>query len=571
MTAAITEDRLKRWDYVLLGLISLAFFSHTLFIGRVFTLHESILPQTSREMLADHDWMIPKNGGRPWLEKPPLPQWITVAVLRVTGCVESEWPYRLAPIFCGTGTILLAAWLASTYFGRRIGWLSGLILATCWDFLRYATYAEADIFLCLIVAAAVVAFARSATASGRRCAFWLFFALLGLTNLAKGLLFGAAMALIPIFGWLIWNRDWHGLRRLLSLRGWLLTVLIAAIWPVCAYLRYPDALNLWIDDHWQRLGNGFIGNPPWYYATTLLWILLPWTAFVLAGLWITRKQAWRNASPGYRFIWCWATLPPLCFSIPDGKHHHYLLHCLPAWAMLGAHGVLFTWQWIAGWPGWLKRPEMGLAAFGTPAMVALLLLRDHLAEPAWLLPALLLALPLAILLVRQSLLEHRPAYAVGVGFGVVMAVYVVALTYRAQFADQRRPDSDFFTRVEPLLEPNKAVLVDAEQEGLEVLRAQFYLGERARVLHNLTFLLDERLKESELYLLSRTRREEELARYGTAERLMQSERARRETSPLDRWSLYRLRLREDLPKKPLTELPSVMQTADRHSGPYLDR
>ena len=72
--------RLQRGDYLLLGAFCLLFFGFSLIGGRPLSMHEGVLPQSAREMLADHDWVIPKNGGRPWLESPPLPQWVTVGI-----------------------------------------------------------------------------------------------------------------------------------------------------------------------------------------------------------------------------------------------------------------------------------------------------------------------------------------------------------------------------------------------------------------------------------------------------------------------------------------------------------
>ena len=119
--------------------------------GRPLSLHEGILPQTSCEMLEDRDWIVPKSGGRLWLEKPPLPQWMTVVVAGVVGRCDREWVVRLLPALIGTGVVLLLSWMSTIWFGGTIGLLSGFILATMFEFTRYARLAEADIFLCGLV------------------------------------------------------------------------------------------------------------------------------------------------------------------------------------------------------------------------------------------------------------------------------------------------------------------------------------------------------------------------------------------------------------------------------------
>src|SRR5262249_12864963 len=50
--------------------------------------HEAFVAQGAREMLDSGAWANPTIGGRPWLEKPPLPWWLVVAAGRVAGGVD---------------------------------------------------------------------------------------------------------------------------------------------------------------------------------------------------------------------------------------------------------------------------------------------------------------------------------------------------------------------------------------------------------------------------------------------------------------------------------------------------
>jgi len=173
--------------------------------GRPLTMHEAVLPQSACEMVADGDWVIPKSGGRPWLERPPLPRWITVGTAAVAGTCAKEWVVRLAPVVIATGVVLLLARIAAGWFGRNIGLLSGFLLATMFEFTGYAWLAEADIFLCGIVTATIAIFIHleffHKPPPGAPPRIWgrrsilvlLFFVLLGMTNLAKSLPFGTVM------------------------------------------------------------------------------------------------------------------------------------------------------------------------------------------------------------------------------------------------------------------------------------------------------------------------------------------------------------------------------------------
>src|SRR5205823_10223624 len=70
------------------------------------------------------------------------------------------FPYTTLFRSAATVTVLLTVWLAGRLFGRATGVLAGLILATMYNFTRYATLAEADMFLAPIVAGVLCVFAR---------------------------------------------------------------------------------------------------------------------------------------------------------------------------------------------------------------------------------------------------------------------------------------------------------------------------------------------------------------------------------------------------------------------------
>src|SRR5574341_938662 len=72
-------------DYLLLMGFTLVLFGYSLVSGRPLTMHEARLPQTAREMQITGDYLFPTSGGRPWLERPPLPHWITIAFASITG------------------------------------------------------------------------------------------------------------------------------------------------------------------------------------------------------------------------------------------------------------------------------------------------------------------------------------------------------------------------------------------------------------------------------------------------------------------------------------------------------
>ena len=210
------------------------------------------LPETSREMLANHNWIFPQSGGRPWLERPPFPHWIEIGVSLLCGqkC-DSEWVVRLPSVLMGTFVVLLTAWIASVWFGRTIGLLSGFVLATMFEFYKYSILAEDDIFLAAIVVLAIALFVHMEFASGkeadRRVNFlghrpwevWGFFILLGLSNLAKSPLLGMVVVVGPVGLFLLLSGQLLRIRRYVWETGWILAIVLSAAWCWRQSMRTP--------------------------------------------------------------------------------------------------------------------------------------------------------------------------------------------------------------------------------------------------------------------------------------------------------------------------------------------
>lgn len=592
MTLAKCQGCLKPRDYLLLVLYCAALFGVTLVSGRPLSVHESVLPQSAREMYADGDWVVPKKGGTPWLESPPLPQWITVGIAQVFGRCDRLWIVRLGPVLMATLTAVLAAWMASYCFGRSIGRLSGFVMATTCQFTRYAWLAEDEIFLCAVVTAAVALFVRIEFADAPaelpslarpwRCLLgprspWVlaFFVVLGLTNLVKGLLFGTAMAAIPIAGYLLWNRDAGRILRFVWLWGWLAFAAVMLAWPLAAYQRYPDVLELWNYDLGGRLDGTYVElrEPPWYYAVNLPWMLLPWTFVIPAGMWFTRQNALRERHSPERFLWCWAILVPLAFSIPGGKHHHYLLHALTPWAILSALGLVWIRQWMASWPHLLRNPLASLGTVALPAGLAIWLLREKIPGPAWVPLTALGIVPLLSVGLTWAVHHANVRLAAGTLFTALGLAYGMGHWYAGKYADRHRFDAAFLQQVDAAIGPDETLVVDMAVEPLRGFFCLFYLGEGVVPLHNLSFLVDERIpRDRDVYLITKQYHKAHLAQIADVDVVLQSRQTGKRADEGERLTLFRLRYHPDAPRVSARDARvSPMQAIYRTAGPNLHR
>lgn len=582
MDALSPEPRtgLQRRDCWLLLGFCLALYGFSALYERPLNSHESIHCQNVREMLASGDWVIPTCGGRPWLERPPLPHWLT-ALFAVPFGAEAVWSYRLGSFAAGMAVVLLGAWIGAVFLGRGLGILTGLVLATMLEFHTYAVGPECDIFLCLIVTGALACFvklefvlrprptAESVGFLGRRP--WpvlAFFLLLGLTNLAKGLIFGMLFVLVPVVIYLLATGSWSLMRRYVWGWGWLAFLTTALPWPLAAYMRQPGVLDLWHSDYIGRLNQGFMREPPWYYAVELPRILFPWAPFALGGLVLTARKALRATSPE-RFLWCWSVATVAFFSIPQGKHHHYLLHVLVPWAVLASLGAHAFWKWLQDRPAWMRSAWPGLT-LGLIAAAVVWVVRDKLpgGEPAAIGAAVVL--PLLLGLLGWGCTRPRAGLAAAGVFGALLLGYWAAWAYRTTCLNKYGDDIAFLEEVRRTVPGEATIFVKADPHPLNTPWLLFYLRDRTRLLHNLTFLRDDRIEAATLYLVARGEDVEEIRQYGHPEVMLKSRWTRTQRSAHDQYTLFRLRLNPDLRRLPATLVQvSPMQATGRAIGPFL--
>jgi hypothetical protein len=392
----------------------------------------------------------------------------------------------------GTLTVLLTLFIATKWFGRGVGIVSGCVLATSLKFYQYSVLAEDDIFLAMLVALAAALFTQAELlpiyrirwfgfVTNRAWQIGLFFVVLGLSNLTKGPLLGIVILGTPVGIFLCLRsgieRSFQPLYRFTWLWGWLVLIALTAAWPLWAYRHVPDVLENWKYDYLGRLQGTYsaIDEPWWYYPPKLVVGLLPWTPICFFGIWI----AWKNRlNLGYQWMLCWALVPLVVLSIPKGKHDHYLVPFLAPWSILAAVGLLEIGQKL----------HLGRRTF-----IAIVLL-------------------------------------LGLGFCVGEAVF-------AARTDRTVDDTAFLIRCRSEVPTNQRLFIDGKlgpPGNLDFFRMQFYSRPDAVLLHNLTFLRDQRITEPVVYVIARQRDQQFLQTLGKTELVDQSLKSHDLETPVGR-------------------------------------
>ncbi len=571
---------LTRRDRVGLIALCVLLFGWPIVLNRSLSTHETVHTHNVREMLRDGDWWIPHYGGRVWLERPPLPHWLTAIPVYLIGDPHADWAYRLSSALAASVCVLLIASLAARWYGRNVGLLAGVALATIREFLNYAIAPECDIFLCGIVTSALYCFARAEfaepTPSGwnlwgnRSWSVWGFFVLLGLTNLAKGLFFGMFLVAVPVGLYLLSQRSVAAFYRYVWVWGILAFVVVASTWGAIAYWRRPDVVDLWASDYLGRWNQGYMREPTAYYLIQLPWILFPWTLLAFVGLAQAVPLAWRQPRSAERFLVCWALGAIGFLSIPEGKHHHYLLHGLAPWAVLAARGAIVAWTWLhQSAPMWLH------SVWWIPSTAALLVVAGlgvahakvpHL-FPYW--PMWLIAGPLCCFVLWWVCCQTSAQRA---AVGLVVALLLghgFSQAYQTYVLDFYTADRVFAQQVAQRIAAGERIYVLNDLHPLDASWMLYYLPDGTPLLHNVTYLHDATIPGPTVQLVAKRYFEPLLKSFGEPKLQFQSEYSRNWQQGPECWGLYEVRLHPGLWRGPIDATITAMQATGRAPGPWI--
>jgi 4-amino-4-deoxy-L-arabinose transferase-like glycosyltransferase len=333
--------------------------------------------QVAREMFLRGDLITPTLGGRPWFEKPVLFYWMMIGSFKVFGV--SEWSARLPAAISGVLTVI-AVLFAGNRIGAKfddpemreafpLGFWCALVTATTIGVAVFSRAASFDIVLTMTTTWALAFYLDYAfpfVKRGRenervkraRALLVGFYVFIGLSLLAKGLI-GVVIPIGVLSLYYLWERRLPERTILLSLLwGLPLTLLVAASWyvPVIMKNGWPFVDQFFIQHHFVR----YVSNkyhhwqPPYYFLLVVPLLALPWTVFLVEGLWksIFQRSFLRDGEELDRFkvfAFSWFLFPFLFFSFSSSKLPGYVLPVLPAAAFLvGEKLWRFGWDYESG-------------------------------------------------------------------------------------------------------------------------------------------------------------------------------------------------------------------------------
>jgi dolichol-phosphate mannosyltransferase len=266
----------RRWQMSLLLMVLASVVLFTNLNYSLFEPDETRYAQIGLEMFETGDWVVPRLGGEPYLDKPPLLYWLTASSYSLFGA--SQQSARLPGAVAALLTILACYVLGRRLIGDGAAWIGALLLLLSSGFILSGRFLMMDGLLTLfttvgLLSAAVALHARV----GMVLVWWLITGVAcGLGILTKGPI-AAVVCLPPMLAaaWLTKNS-----RRLcwqVALALALPMMLIAIPWFILISFNQQNFSNhfFWTH-HIQRFLSAFNHSEPWWFYLPVLAIgLLP--------------------------------------------------------------------------------------------------------------------------------------------------------------------------------------------------------------------------------------------------------------------------------------------------------
>ncbi len=337
---AAQAGRLPLLAYALLAVLSVALFLPGFFQLPPFDRDEARFAQASYQMLESGDYVDIRYQEEARHKKPVGIYWLQVAATRLVDGPKEIWTYRIPSLTGAILAVLATAWVGARMFGGTVGFLAGLMMASCVVLGVEARMAKTDAVLLSTIVLGQAALAslylnRHAERSGWAAplVFWIA---AGVGILIKGpivLLVSGTTALVLA----ALDRRAGWLKRLRPLVGLGIVLAIAAPWLIAITIKTKGAFFAESVGH-DMLGKVTSGQeskglPPGYYLGTFWVTFAPWSFLALLAVpwvWLNRRV------DAVRFCIAWIVPSWLVFEAVPTKLLHYTLPVFPAIAILVA-------------------------------------------------------------------------------------------------------------------------------------------------------------------------------------------------------------------------------------------
>lgn len=289
----------------------------------------------SREMSVTGSVLKIYNGGREYLDKPPLLFWLSSTMIWLTG--SSELAYKLPSIIFA----IWAGWgisrLGKSWFKGSVGSYAAVLWFSCQGFFLMNLDVRTDLLLTSCIVLAVWQFDRFLETESIRFGIFAGF-LTGLAMLAKGPLGLILTGILTGLNLIVRNK-WS---LTLKPKTWIwLPVLLIVLIPMSIGLYQQFGSEGIYFYYWKQSFGRITGENEWrndagpfFLTQNLLWAALPWTFVFMAALGDFGKKLIQNRLKedffSFQFL-CFLgiAIPLVVLSRSHYQLPHYIFVVLP--------------------------------------------------------------------------------------------------------------------------------------------------------------------------------------------------------------------------------------------------
>ncbi len=287
---------------------------------------------TAQEMVREGNYLLPTMNGELRIAKPPLPTWVAAGIEHIIpGSLIAQ---RCAAGVMATIMVFFIYFLSARLTGKKlIGFLSALVLATCFNIVFMGRNATWDIYCHSFMLGAIY---FMVTGFERESNYWQCFMLsglfMGLSFLGKGPVSFYALLLPFILSYIITYKP-NVKKKIAPLAVMvIITLIVSFSWVLYIYMFHEDALLAVA----QKESSSWISHNvrPFYYywqfpAEAGIWALFLVTALIF---FFVKKNAEMKKEYKFAVIWFLGSL--ILLSLIPEKKTRYLLPILIPGAMV---------------------------------------------------------------------------------------------------------------------------------------------------------------------------------------------------------------------------------------------
>ncbi len=322
----------KRLLYILIGLLLLpALFIH---LGKaVFIDDEGIRALVAQEMIWQDNYWVPTLHGDPYLNKPPLWNWLLVLSFSLFG-EANEWSSRFPTVVALLGFALTAYRFSRPYFGKSLAFIHAFTVISCGRMLFWdSMLGLIDVCFSWAIYGSLLALFHYGQQKRWVAAFGYFYVGVALAFLLKGLpafTFGAFTLLAYVW----WQKAWWQLLRPAHLLSGLMAVAIigAYYWQYSQYMDIKVVADRLLEESskrtavhhgWQATIKQLLSFP-----FEMFYHFMPWTLLVVFFFAKGSRQRIQAQPLVVFMLLAFAVNLPLYWSSPN-VYPRYLLMLFP--------------------------------------------------------------------------------------------------------------------------------------------------------------------------------------------------------------------------------------------------